>query len=906
MEKFILFILTVIFCSLVHTQTLDDIRNDIKFGIKEKKLAAIKLFSKFSKKEAEELFSLLISDPDPEIKIAILKESKNLPLNFVLPKILPLLIDTDNNVVQETKNFFIENKSSEQLFNFVQEKIFSSDTELRIVQQLVELLYIFPEKKVLPIIDKIYQKNVFIRYGISALLKNYNDSYTLNILLKYLSDEIPEIRLESVKSLIARKEWQTIPLILPLIKDKHIGKEVNDLLSKIEDKESYTYFFYSIEAYKEKPIKILCISQLGKSKDIKYLPTLIEMYKSEKDNEIKTLLQTAIENYTIQEAENIFISSLYSEKMLNISIPMLVKINSYRSIPYLLNIYPKLTPYLKQQVDNFVSTISEPSLTYFFLSQINNKNVNLKFIINTIVNFDNDLVYDFLEQLILTTKEDKLLELLTSCLVRIKNIEKKVLFTNLIFDKKKRDTEFLQKLLTTMLEIAKTSPDKCSLWIPNLVYVLDHKDQQIKSLSLEILSKILSKDNVEILYSLMENLSLQTQKICFQLILKFPQQKFVAVVKDWFYKTKDPEIKILCCEYVHKIEPFMVEIYYDAIKSDNINLLSYILDIFLEKSSYSDLEKVLPLTLHKTDTIRLKVAKLLFTHATEKEKKYVVLLLKDKNPEIQSLGIKTLNKIAPQEFLEFALQTLNSPYEQVRIESLLQISSVGNVIDEKIKEYIFNLAKKDSSIKVRAEAMKTLAILGIKTVPVINLYFDSLSSYEPELRTASEFCFNKILSGSKEDTEIFIRGLRAEKSYIKRFFINQIGRLKLNRPEINEELKSLLLTSSDLEIINDIRTVFSIILTTKDITLLKEIYIEGNTVLKCWVLKEINKYEYSLEAENILLSALKEQQSIIRETALENSQKYLSSKIVYQTIKYIADNDPEYRIRNLAKKLLSK
>jgi len=139
---------------------------------------------------------------------------------------------------------------------------------------------------------------------------------------------------------------------------------------------------------------------------------------------------------------------------------------------------------------------------------------------------------------------------------------------------------------------------------------------------------------------------------------------------------------------------------------------------------------------------------------------------------------------------------------------------------------------------------------------------------------------------------------------ITRYFINKIVELKPQYGKLKQTLLNRSLTTNDETIQKLFLSSLSEILSQEDSYLIKDLYTNGSILIKLWCLEKINKFSLSSELETLLLTALKEQQNIIRQKAVEVSSSFLTSKKIYDAVLYISQNDTSYTIRSIATKVL--
>jgi len=908
------FITTLVFC-----QDYNSLFNIIKFATKDKKLAEIKNIAKLPKKDVESLFNEIVSQQDVELIIEVIPIIQPiLSPQKVLPSIVPIL--STQQTIQETllqqripivfSNYISYYKEEIYLINFFKENILAETQSLQIKSFLINYLNFLSSSTAVTIIKQVYNKQDVIRLAVASVLCNFNDEETKNVLIEYLSDEIPEVQLQSIKSLIARKEWDVIPLILPKINNKFFGEQVKQLLLQINDISASKNFLLSLPMFTDIEIKKICIIQSSKFCDITFLPTFIELYPKEQNFELKQLLYKTIENYKIKDAENIFIAYLENKNLYNIIIPVLININSTSAIPYFIKIYPQLDLELKEKIEVFLKSCSDKEILYYLLPYVKTKDSQLRcLIISAICSFDNPVAYNTIEKEIDTTKDKKILKTIILSLTKIKNYQHQLMFTKLLIKKCYKKSDLSEELLDQLQYIV-NQPYNYSILLEDLVSLLEYKESSIIEKSYSILQSVIKKSDlaeIRTIYSLVPSLSDKTKKMLLTILVTYPDNEFLNYIEKIYYSTKDTELKKLCCQYVINLtNDVSHKIIYDIVNSKNPQLQIDLLTLAKNKINYKNMAVFLPLCSSKNNQVRQTAVLKLQNLLTEKEQGYIKEFIKDDIVEIKLVGIKLMAKILPQEFLSRVPQLLSSKNELVRkttLEMLMQIPDVKQ--NNEIKTLVLNIAKKDSSIETRSTAIKTLSFIWKDcSTEAVNLYFESISSYEPQMRQAGEFAFDKILPVASNTEEIFIKGIISDSMNITRYFINKIVELKPQYGKLKQTLLNRSLTTNDETIQKLFLSSLSEILSQEDSYLIKDLYTNGSILIKLWCLEKINKFSLSSELETLLLTALKEQQNIIRQKAVEVSSSFLTSKKIYDAVLYISQNDTSYTIRSIATKVL--
>jgi len=394
----------------------------------------------------------------------------------------------------------------------------------------------------------------------------------------------------------------------------------------------------------------------------------------------------------------------------------------------------------------------------------------------------------------------------------------------------------------------------------------------------------------------------------FVILVNYPDNEFLSYVEKTYYSTKDIELKKLCCQYVLNLtNDVSHKIIYDSVNSKTPQLQLAVLTLAKDKINYKNMDIFLPLCNSKNIQVKQSAISTLQNLFAEKEKVYIIEFLKDNTIQIKLIGIQLMANIFPQEFLSYVPQLLSSKNEFVRkttLEMLMQIS--GTKQNYHIKNLVFDIAKKDSSIEVRSTAIKTLSFIWRDCSPeAVNLYFESISSYDQKMQEAAKDAFNNILYIAPNLDEIVIRGLVHESISINKFFIEKIIELKPKSEKIKQILVNKILITTDETIQKLLRSSLAEILSQEDIGLIKNLYTNGNITTKIWCLEQLNKFPLSPELESFLLTTLKEPQTVIRLKAVEITVPFLSSKNIYEAILYISQNDPSYTVRSAATKVLS-
>ena len=920
MLLFKIILLFLFFTVDIFSQDYNSLLNIIKFATKDKKLAEIRNIAKLPKKDVELLFDEIVSQQDIELITEVIPIVQHiLTPQKVLPSVVPILskVQLQYEPVLQQKistvfsNYVSYYKEDKYLIDFFKENILSETQSLQIRSFLINYINFLPYSIALSIINQIYNKQDVIRTAVALILSNFSDEQTKYILIEYLSDELPEVQLQAVKSLLIRKEWDVIPLILPKINNKFIGKEVKQLLLQINDVSASKYFFLSIPAFTDVEIKKICIIQSSKFCDVSYLPTFIELYIKEQNYEIKQLLRKTIENYKTKEAENILISYLENKNLQDIIIPLLININSTSALPYFIKIYPKVDFELKEKIKNFVTNVSDKELLFYILPYAKTKNIQLRcLIISSLSSFDTPSVYATIENEINLTKNKKMLETIILSLTKIKSYQYQIKFVKLLIKKCYKEHELLEKLLEQTQNIVK-QPYKYTILFEDLVALLEHREQTIVEKSYSILQLVIKNSElaeIRIIYPLVLQVSDKTKKMLLNILVNYPDNEFLNYVEKIYYTTNDIELKKLCCSYVLNVtNDVSHKIIYDSINSKDYQLQLNVLNLSKDKIDYEDINIFLPLCMSKNSKVRQTAVITLQHLFTEREKIYIVEFLKDNNVEIKLVGIKLMAKILPQEFLSFVPKLLLSKNELVRkttLEMLMENKYARQNND--IKKLVFFIAKKDNSIDARSTAIKTLSYTwGDCSTEAIKLYFDAISSYEAKLQHAAKFAFDNILPIAANSEEIFVKGVVNESISINKYFIQKIIELKPQSQKLKQTLTNKILYTPNDEMRKLLLSSLAEILSQEDFYLIKDLYTNGNIIVKLWCLEQINKFPLSKELETLLLNALKETQTVIRQKAVEASSQFLASKKIYDAILYISQNDTNYTIRSIATKILN-
>lgn len=907
-----LILLFVTLQTLTFCQNLVDI---IKFGTKEKKLAEIKNIKHLSKKDLEFVFNTIVEEKDPDLSAELIQNLPDiLPVEEVLPRILELLsypqLQQHSLFTNAVKNYIDCHKNLVFTYSYIKDLILSPTTDLYLKSCLIKFLNIFPYEKVFPIINQVYTKQDIIRVAVATLLSSYSDIKTKEILIHYLSDEIPEVVAETVRSLIIRKEWDVLPLVVPLVKHKFCGKEIKQMLYNIDDISADKHFFSCLSLFETDPeLYELCLVLSAKHKNVEFLPVYIELYKKTKNLQIKQTLHNVIQNYTVPNTEHIFIAQLNNKELRDVVVPLLIKLQAKSSIPYLLNIYPHVSEELQVQIENFVTTVTDDSLVYHFLTLSKIPNLPLRcLILKTLVLYDNPAVYSYIEQEINSTKNKQILTTIISSVGKVKIHDKKIIFIKLLFTKCYRDNDLLYQLLTETEKIVKTSEEKFVLLLPELVKTLSHPQGYISDKSFEILQVIIPKSTVEevrIVYDLIQGLPDEKKIAIINLLLQKLDYELLPVITNMFYKTKNVQLKQKICEYILNLTGSVSnQVIIDSLHSNNQELQLYVLNLLQGKINYSDIHFFLPLCNSKNKNVRLSTAKLISEMLTQKERNYILNFLSDDVVEIKIIGIKSMAKVLPEEFLSLVAKLLSSPNDEVRIATLEQLINIPttNLKVENIKHLITNIAQRDKSLQVRALAVTLLANWKECTTETVKIYFDAINSYDTKLRSAAEYAFNQILPICNNTEDIFIKGLITDNT--RTFFVKKVIELKPKSDKIKHTIKSFILTTKDVEKQKLYLTALSELLQQEDTSILKELYETDNFVLQLWVVEQLTKFALDEKIEQLLLTALTSQQTSIRQKAVETAKKFLRSKKIHDAIVYISVNDTNYSIRSLATKII--
>lgn len=891
-----------------------DLLNTIKFGTKEKKLAEVKKITQFSKKEVEQIFELIISEPENEVLAELISQIRLvLPPDYVLPKILPLLTQPltkeNQRLIEEIKNYIMFHKNNNFVFNFIQENIMSGEANLQQKFYLINYLDIFSIDLVLPIVKNVYNKQDLLRLAVAKVLSSYKDKETKEILVSYLFDEIAEIQLQAVKSLIERQEWDTIPQILVLTKSKLFGEEVLKLVEQINNIDASHHFFLAIPLFTEPKIKKLCIIQAAKFKNINYLSTFIQLYKTEKNEELREVLKNVIEKYDVPSADTVFISYIYDKDLFDITIPMLIKLKSANALPYIIDVYIHLPEHLKVLIEETLPEYNNEKLTYYLVQKLETRNVRLRcLILKSLSSVDNMIVYNTLKHETETTKNKIIIKTLISSLARIKNYDKQVEIIKLLIKKCYTDTDLLLQLLEQLNTIVSKTEYKHSIFFPELIMLLRHKNENVVRRSLEVLKIIIKSSSIEeirILYRLLSPSTDNVKKLVVKILLSYPDNEFLSFATEFYHTSKDIELKKLLVEYVINVTSSpSYEIILESLRSKNKDLQLHTLKLCKGKVKYEEVQHFLPLCYSKNDEIRKTVVNVISDVLTEKERNYILNFLKDNIDEIKIVGIELYAKLLPEEFINLAadfLRSKNIRISQLVLKKLQKFQPKDRTLINVIKE----IAVYSTDVDLRREAIITLATWKNSDQETIKIYFDAIHSPENKLRSAAEFAFDMILPVCETIEDIYLKGIVSENYTVKNYFVKKIIELKPQYVSIKHRLKNLVLTANDESLRNSYFSALASIITDNDINLLTELYNSNIIALKLQVVKLVQNFTSSIDAENIILTALKDSSPTVRQQAVESLQNFIKSKKVYEALMYVSQYDTNYSVRTTAEKILN-
>ncbi|MCX7940678.1 MAG: HEAT repeat domain-containing protein [Endomicrobia bacterium] len=905
----------LIFFSLILCQNFQGLIDTLKFGTKDKKLAEIKKINKLSKKEVEAALDLIISEGEPELCAQFLNQAQAiLPPQTVLPKILSLLSQQPSQqnqiLIRSIAEYISYHKDEPYVYNFLKESTLSEITDLQQKFYLIQYLSVFTSEQILPIVKTLHTKQDIIRLAISKLLASYNDNETKNILISYLSDEISEIRIQAVKSLLERKHWDTIPQILPMLKVRPLSEQVFKLLNEINDTDASHQFFLSLPLFEDVEIKKLCIIQAAKFKSSEYLSTFIQLYKKERNTELRTVLKDVIEKYDTQSAQFVFIPFLYDKELYDIIIPMLIKIKSSESIPYILNIYEQLPEHIKSLIDEFIPEATNERFAYHILQKLNTKDLHLRCVLlKTLSSFDIPHVYEMLQREIETTNNKQVIQTLILSIQRIKNYDRQALITKLLIKKCHKDIDLLTELLNQLSIIISKKEYKHSIFFPELVLLAGHKNDYISDKSIEILKDIVSSSSINeirILYQLISPASDKVKSKVVKILILHPDNEFLTFATDFYHRSKNLELKKLLCEYVISLTSAVAhEIVVESLRSKNTDLQLHILNSSKGKIKYEDLQYFLPLCYSKNKSIRRSAVNNVANLFTEKERNYILNFLKDDDDEIKTIGIELCAKILPKEFVQFVPNFLESKNDIICQTTLRNLQDF-EVREKNVIATVRNIATNHSSLNVRAEAVTVLSKWKNCEPETIEVYFSGINSSDQRLRSAAEFAFDTILPLCETAEDIYLKGIISENYNVKTFFLKKISEIKPQSITIKQKLKDLIFTSSDENLRNTYFSTLAVLITENDMSILQELYNANLLTLKLQIIKLIQNFPSSDVAEQILFLALKDQSTTVRQQAVEISQNFLNSRRIYEALTYIAQNDTNYAIRTQATKILTK
>ncbi|MCX7956514.1 MAG: hypothetical protein N2643_01275 [Endomicrobia bacterium] len=894
-----------------------NIYNKLLYGTKQTKINELKNINKLPKKDIEKIFSMLMSEQDPDICTELIEQTKNiLPVNFVFTKIMSLLVYPPEKLSQpllDTIRNYVKHFNNEEILNTLKQEIISENTNLQTKYYLITFLEFYPLNKTLSIINNLVDKQDIIRLAISILCASYSDNYTKSILLNYLQDEIADIRFQAAKSLLTRKNWETMPLIFNLTQDKFISEKLKEELLKVNDENSANEFLICFSLFEDKEVKKICLFQIAKYGNLENISSLMDLYELQ-DDEIKKMIREIVTNYIEKLPNTLFSTKILNKKFQEFLINEIIENNLTKSTPFLLKIYNSVNQETKLKINDLISKTSSQHLLYYLIYFLDTKDLYLKSaIISSLMSYNEPYVYSKIEKEIIMSKNERMINSIISSLTKIMNKEKLIVFTKLIINNWSNNPYVIKNLLYKLEKLL--VKDKFFAPILPELLELTKYNNETKDKIYNIIKEIIINSNLDELRVIYPNI-LKLPEVAQLQIIEYLTTKqdleFLPFISQIYYSSKKQlQLKILLCRYILSLTNDVSHpIILDSLKSKNVKLQLAVLEMSKDKVKYEHLQFFLPLYFSKNKLVKLATVKTVSNVLTDKEKDYVEKFLNDNDNEIKITGIEVLSKIAPEEFVAKSTELLKSKNEFIRKNTLLGLITAAankkDIISDTLKQIILHIIKKDTSIEVKTAAIKLLTQIEYYNDDLINTYFEILSFYtDTNLVKNVQLAFTTILLKKDASIEIYTKGLISEKQTVKKFFLQKILELKPQNYEIKQQLKTLLLTTQDMDTKMLCQKALSETLNNNDFQIIHEIYSNDNLILKTWVLEQLTNF-HTEDAEEILLSALKDNQNVVRQKAVEVSINFLNSNRIYNTILYILQNDPNYTIKSTAAKILKK
>ncbi len=876
----------------LNAQDFNALKSQFELGQPDRRKDAVEKMSQMKSPESFGILRAALIDPDNSVREAGLKGITAYLRNDYLKHILPLLDDSDAEVKDLARKIILSNKDD---FTFQTLKTFVSTAknETTLVYETLDLISSFEREEVIDYFKSISVENDNIRYAISRILHKFGkNKISLVILEKYLKDEIPEIRLEAARTISKIGYYPFIGKTLSLLLDRD-EKIQKNIPSILKNLDGSDSLVYWIAALKmgSPKIRAFCVENICDIGEKDAFPMIFSML-DDPDKKVRTAAESNLQK-------------LFDKKF----------------IYYLITELNSKNPIRRKNAGALIKISEESTMFHFLISAIENES--------------NKYVSEVLtEAMYSISSQDNLPEIKKAamskspqtriaalrCLEKISKIKYGESVEVLeIFVKKETDASVKKEVLKTMdklvpapytlafhflekhpdeikfqaIEILSSRADTSA--IPHLARAANDKNIEVSLRAKDAIEKIVK--NEQDVVELSEHLKIQKKQMrlfILGVLKRFPSKKFAKNLEYIDYEKSDTEIRYSLIEVIRNLKMAEPHPFLMLALKDKNPEIRWMASKAINETQKTDVsDDILGALSDANPSVREEALKFMAKNPRFEHATKIIPLLGDTDISVRQNALLAIENIVNEEALK-KIQTMLSDNDMSIRTLSAKIMGKANVRDA--ISSLRKMAEKDIYPECRKNAVKALFQMGDNDEKTIYIYFNLVKDSDSSVRDEAKSILDSILN--KSHLPYILKALNDENWHSRNYALGIIP--KLNLHEANPVLFNMakFLNPRNRKENHEFLAVLSKLIDESDIPELEKLYVLNKPELKMWVIEQLKNLK-SEASINLTVRALKEENPAYRQKAIESLIDIKNPRVL-TALKYISANDPDPVLRKMA------
>jgi HEAT repeat protein len=623
--------------------------------------------------------------------------------------------------------------------------------------------------------------------AISNLSKTKKTDY-IEIILNYLKDPEPQVRISAAKGLLTLNAKRTIPNLIEALADTSVDvcKEIRLVLVKFDDKDSIRE---TLKTHSNPNVRQQIVVLMGESGDTGYLPDLIagakdndlirfsvvdaftklrdksvipilieflsdpvgdiriasarslaefNAYKSvpgmlrlldDTDPIVKNGITEILDKLVSQDTELYYTEGLLKDKSMAVRrycVRALGLLGDRAVLPLLFAVIKDKDPSVREEVIKSLDALVDSSFVFSLCLALNEKDVRVrKYVIEALTKIKDPRAVPSLLTVMTKENEPELVELIKTAVITIADSS--------VYDYLKLGIRTKNKNIKLTV-IDYTEKNKVGELLPALVNMLiTEKDMEIKLAVLNVLRSIPDNNVLPELHKLLEVEKDSGLKSSIISVLKvFNDNSSIPSLMNTLRDSD--ELTVLDAEeLLDKLasEKNLV-MFCEAVKDDSLRIKSYAMKIIKRFPLSMTLPYVLIAVNDRDTFLRKDAIEVLGIIGDKSTIDLVGKAIKDSNEEIRIAAIKSLAQIGDPSVTKFAAQLLRDKSANVKLEAMKVLEQYE---DKDSVSLIIKMLKSEQDPTVRESAIILLQKFGNKEL--IPIFLRLVKDVEPAVRKAS-------------------------------------------------------------------------------------------------------------------------------------------------------------------------